>query len=234
LYDSKLITKEKIRIFVKTNMLELVQDEINSLADDSSILSDPNLSKARLDTRTTEIFFKIDNEPQSVRGWRSFFDNLELVGELRSNGNLTVDYVAAHHGLTVAALDEYYHFSKFKYDCGMYSDAEDMIGKYLTVVHPQSQHVLGALWGRLACRVLQAKWAESLTDLWAVKEAIENRNLLPMDQLKQRAWLMHWALLVLLNQKDGAEALFDLYSERGCLQTMENLCPWLLRCVYVI
>ena len=209
MYDSKLITKEKIRIFVKTNMLELVQDEITSLSDDSSILNDPALSKARLDSRTTEIFFRIDNEPEAVRTCNTFFQNSDLLAELRLSGNLTADYVAANHGLTVTVLEEYYRFGKFKYDCGMYSDAEDMLGKYLTVSQPQSPNVLGALWGRLACRVLQSKWVEALADLWAVKEAIENRNLLPMDQLKQRAWLMHWALLVLLNQKDGAEAHGD-------------------------
>lgn len=40
---------------------------------------------------------------------------------------------------------------------------------------------------------------------------------------------MHWALFVLLNQRDGVDALADLYSEKAYMQTLENLAPWLLR-----
>jgi len=89
--------------------------------------------------------------------------------------------------------------------------------------------VLGALWGRLACRIVQAKWDLSLTDLEKVKEAIEGRHIAPTDQLRQRAWLLHWGLLVYINQREGADALTDFFSERAYLQTLENLCPWLLR-----
>jgi translation initiation factor 3 subunit E len=81
----------------------------------------------------------------------------------------------------------------------------------------------------LACRILQAKWELSLSDLAAVKEAVEIRNIAPMDQLRQRAWLLHWGLFVYINQRDGIDALVDFVTEKPYLQTIENLCPWLLR-----
>mmetsp|Transcript_16771 Transcript_16771/g.25199 ORF Transcript_16771/g.25199 Transcript_16771/m.25199 type:complete len:475 (+) Transcript_16771:67-1491(+) len=230
LYDNKAIAKEKIRLIVKTNMLELVQDEINTVPeDDASIHADPNLSKKHLEDRTNAIFDKMDNESDAVKLCSEFFNNEELVESLKSGDNLTIEYVSAHHGITVAVLEEYYKFSKFKYDCGMYTDAEDMLGNYLSIVQSQTSTVLGALWGRLACRILQAKWDDSLTDLHAIKEAIESRSIAPMDQLRQRAWLMHWALFVFLNQRDGTDALYEFFSEKIYLQTIENLCPWLLR-----
>eukprot|EP00602_Paraphysomonas_sp_CaronLab_P010271 CAMPEP_0185019448 /NCGR_PEP_ID=MMETSP1103-20130426/2063_1 /TAXON_ID=36769 /ORGANISM="Paraphysomonas bandaiensis, Strain Caron Lab Isolate" /LENGTH=468 /DNA_ID=CAMNT_0027549771 /DNA_START=1 /DNA_END=1407 /DNA_ORIENTATION=+ len=230
LYDSKVIAKEKIRVLMKTNMLELVQDEINTIpADDKSIHGDPNLSKEHLEDSTNKIFDKIDNETDAVKLCTEFFSDMELVESLKAGSNLTIEYVSAHHGITQQVLEEYYKFSKFKYDCGMYCDAEEMLGNFLSVAQAQTTSVLGALWGRLACRILQAKWDESLTDINAVKDAIESRSIAPMDQLRQRAWLMHWGLLVFLNQRDGFDALYHFFSEKIYLQTIENVCPWLLR-----
>jgi hypothetical protein len=208
---------------MKTNMLELVQDEINKVADDPKIANNPMLSTVEIQKRTSEIFAKMDNETDNIKLCQKFFASSES-----SNGNLTLES-ALNNGITSVMLDEYYQFAKFKYDCGMYSEAEEMLGKYLSISQPQTSTVLGALWGRLACRILQAKWELSLSDFQAVKEAIENRSIAPMDQLRQRGWLLHWGLFVLLNQKDGVDALYELFSERIYLQTLENLCPWLLR-----
>jgi translation initiation factor 3 subunit E len=37
------------------------------------------------------------------------------------------------------------------------------------------------------------------------------------------------ALFIWINQRDGADALIDFFTEPSYLQTIENLCPWLLR-----
>ena len=63
----------------------------------------------------------------------------------------------------------------------------------------------------------------------AVKNAIESRSIAPMDQLRQRAWLMHWGLFVFMNQRDGYDLHADFFHEKSYLQTLENLCPWMLR-----
>lgn len=107
----------------------------------------------------------------------------------------------------------------------MYADAEAMLSNYLLVQQSPSSSVTGALWGRLACHILQAKWDQALSNVASVKESIEVRNISPMDQLRQRAWLLHWGLFV---HRDF-DALADFFSERSYLQTLENLCPWLLR-----
>lgn len=229
LYDTKAIAKQKIKVFARTNMIELVADEIKLVGEDSDIKNDPALSKANLDARTNAIFDKIDHEPESVKACEEFFSNDDLIAELRAGANFTSEYIGANHGITVPMLEDYYKFSKFKYDCGMYVDAEIMLSKYLSIQQVQTPSVLGALWGRLACSVLQAKWDESYSHLLAVKDAIDSRSLTAPEQLKQRAWLMHWGLLVFLNQRNGADALFDFFSEKSHLQAIENQCPWLLR-----
>ena len=229
LYGSKAVARQKIRIFAKTNMIELVSDEIKNVPDEADITNDSTLSATFLEQRTNAIFDKIDNVTEAVAACEAFFNNTELIAGLKADSNLTLDYISSRHGITIGMLEEYYRFSKFKYDCGMYLDAEIMLGRFLSISQPQTPSVLGALWGRLACRILQAKWDESLGDLLAVKDAIDSRSLAPADQLRQRAWLMHWGLLVFLNQRNGADALFDFYSEKGYLQAIENLCPWLIR-----
>jgi translation initiation factor 3 subunit E len=228
-HDIKIITKEKIRSVEKTNMKELVDDEYDKFPEDKEFQAEYALKKPVLEASKEKIFDLIDNEPESVKLVSAFFQDSLLVSELKANSSLNVDYLAANHGISSESLESYYKFSKFKYECGMYTDAEEMLGHYLSINQPQNSSYSGALWGRLACRILQAKWADSLADLNAVKESIEVRNIAPIDQLRQRAWLMHWALFVLLNQRDGVDALADLYSEKAYMQTLENLCPWLLR-----
>lgn len=229
IYDPKLITKEKINTVNRTNMAELVDDEYEQFPNDEEFQAEYAVQKPILLKRKDKIFDTIDNEPESVQQVTTFFADTETVNTLKADGNLTSEYIKTNHNISLDALDSYYKFSKFKYECGMYRDAEEMICNYLSVQQPHSASYLGALWGRLACRILQAKWADSLTDLAAVKESIEVRNVAPIDQLRQRAWLMHWGLFVFLNQRDGADALVGLFSEKPYLQTLENLCPWLLR-----
>ncbi len=214
-------------------MIELVEDEYERYPNDEALQAEYNARKPQLAERKNKIFDVIDHEPEVVQRVSSFFSNVELIAQLRAASNFTLDFLSQHHGITQDSLEAYYKFAKFKYECGMYIEAEEMLGNYLSVQQPvtpgnTSSHQ-GALWGKLACRILQAKWEDSLNDLNAVKESIEVRNVNPMDQLRQRGWLMHWSLFVYLNQRDGMEALVDLFSERYYLQTLENLCPWLLR-----
>ena len=166
----------------------------------------------------------MDNEPVEVKKLDAFFSETAVVAELKTNSNLNVDFLSTNHGITAEMLEIYYKFSKFKYECGMYTDAETMLGHYLSVIQPHSASHLGALWGRLACRIVQARWSESLEDLHAVKEAIEVRSISPIDQLRQRAWLMHWGLFVYMNRgAEGVEKLAFLFSEKVKLNYFSSL-----------
>jgi translation initiation factor 3 subunit E len=214
-------------------MIDLVEEEMGHLPEDPYVLNNPELDKTKLAARTDAIFEKIDNETEAVVKCEAFFGNEELIGELKTGANLNIDFVSANHDISVTVLEEYYKYGKFKYDCGMYADAYLMLGNFLSVSQGQSGSVLGALWGRLACRILQGllqdKWDDSIQDLNAVKEAIESRSIPPVDQLNQRAWLLHWGLFIFLKQSNGCDLLLDFFSEKVYLQTLENLCPWLLR-----
>ena len=136
-------------------MIELVEDEYSKYPDDAVMQKAFSEEKDSLEKRKDEIFDKIDHEPEKVQLVTSFFTDEGLVNDLKQNANLTLDFIAANHGITESALEQYHSFSKFKYECGMYKDAEDMLANYLSVGQPESGSVLAALWGRLACRILQ-------------------------------------------------------------------------------
>lgn len=228
LYDAKTITKQKIKVMLKTNLIDLIVDEYAKFPDDSEMQEDFKSKQEAFDLRRNDIFDKIDHEPDNVKLVAVFFRDSDLIDEIKSASGLTVESLASH-GVSSEALDAYYKFSKFKYECGLYDDADSMLSNFLSVAQHNSSALLGARWGRLACRILGAKWELAASDLAAIKEAIDIRNMSAIDQLRQRAWLLHWALFVNINLPSGQEALADFFNEKPYLSTIENICPWLLR-----
>lgn len=226
-YDLAVITKKKIQTILKTNLIDSLEDEYGRFPDNAEFQAE----FPKLESRRDEIFEKLDHVPEDVQKVHDFFGNTALIEELKkSPGNFSLEVLsAAPHNITAQALENYYKRSKFEFECGNYADAELKLGNYLKVNQPQSSSKLGALWGRLACRILTTKWSDALLDLSAVKEGIEVRGVTPTDQLRQRAWLLHWSLFVLINQPDGPDKIAEFFSEKAHLQTIENLCPWLLR-----
>lgn len=231
LQDAKLVTKEKIKILSKTNMVDVMCDEYERPECDAEMKAVLKAEEASLEKRREEIFGVLDNEPAVVAEVGAFFQNKELIFELKSSQMLNADGIASAHGITTDKVRAYYRNGKFKYECGMYDQAEEMLTHCLTVHQIPFNIRLGALWGRLACRILQAKWDETLNDFVAIKDAIENREnrITALDQIRLRAWLMHWGLFVHCNRQDGMENLADLFGNQAYQQTMENLCPWMLR-----
>ena len=232
LYEPIVIAKEKIRTLTMTNLIDVIEDEYVRYPDDKELAAEFASKKTLLDDQKNAVFDKLDNPPESVLKVVAFFANADLVEQLqqlKSSASNLIEFLA-NHGLSSDSLEKYYKFAKFKFECGFYEESDAMLGNYLTAVqNQQSSSALNAHWGQLASRILLARWEASLQGLNAVKEAIEGRNVVPMDQLRQRAWILHWGLFVHINQRDGADALVDFFSEKSYLQTLENLCPWLLR-----
>lgn len=232
MYETNILIIEKMKVIRQTNMLELLEDEYNKyhnilLTND---INEYQLLLPQLEKRKEEIFYELDNPCMEVKRVIEFFANQQLIDQLESQQQLTIEYISLHYDITIDSLDQYYKYSKFKYDCGMYNEIEKMLSNYLKVSQiTNNPNTLGALWGRLACLILTAKWDDALIAFKAVKEAIDSRTITSIDQLRLRTWLLHWALFIFINQDSGIELLIDLFMEKSYLQTIENLCPWLLR-----
>ncbi len=196
--------------------------------DDAEMRNTASSLQATWEDQRNRVIDLIDNEPAVVQRVAAVFGSTDSTDEQHRPAAFSVESLA-QQGVTVEDLEAYYRHGKFKYECGMYNDAEQMLGNFIGVAQLQSPSVLGARWGRLACRILGARWDLAMQDLTAIKEVIDTRSVSPVDQIRQRAWFLHWSLFVYINQRDGVDALADLFSEKVYLQTIENLCPWLLR-----
>ena len=227
-YDVEQITKEKIKCVSKTNMITVIEDEYEKLAHIESVKAEYEKKKDALKKATDGIFDVLDNPPANVSLVAEFFKNEALVLELKSSGDLNAEYLSNKHGISAEALEEYYKNAKFQYECGMYGDAENMLSNYLAVNQSTSPSLVNAAWGRLACHIVQGRWETSKESLKAVRETIEVRSSAQIDQLKQRAWVLHWCLFVHFTQKNSHDAYLE-FADRAYIQTMQNVCPWLLR-----
>jgi translation initiation factor 3 subunit E len=228
-YDLKTIAKTKVKTIANTNLIDFIEGEYENFPDDKEMQAEAAAMRPVWEARRQSIIELIDNDPEDVKLVSAFFENNELMEELRNaNTPITMDLLASR-GLSAKAVEHYYRHAKFKYECGQYNDAEIMLSHYISIAQPQSPSLLGARWGRLACRILGAKWEQALADLTSVKEMVDSRSSSPVDQIRQRAWFLHWSLFVYINQRDGADSLSDLFWEKPYLQTIQNLCPWLLR-----
>lgn len=52
-------------------------------------------------------------------------------------------------------------------------------------------------------QILVANWDGALTLLRELKTCIEFANAVPLEQLQQRSWLLHWSLFVFFNHANG-------------------------------
>lgn len=237
-------------------MITVIEDEYERYKDIyPELQAEYEQRKEEFEAQKNRIFALIDHEPEIVTKVSNFFADKDAVTALKEANNLTLDYLQASNIITGEELEAFYRHAKFKYECGLYDDSQTMLGQYLSVQQTVNPALQGALWGKLACGILQGlwmnnmqkdsqataedrahaqagaprQWQSALQDFQALKESMEFRPPNAMDQLRQRAWLLHWGMFVFFNQKEGVEGLIDLFSERAYLQTMENLCPWMLR-----
>ena len=172
-----------------TNLIDVIEDEYTRYPENIQLQAEYAIQKNILDDRKNAVFDKLDNPPDVVVKVSEFFANSDLVEQmqqLKASASNLVEFLA-NNGLTSEALEKYYKFAKFKFECGVYEEADSMLGNYLSAVQNlQSSSAVNAHWGQLACRILLARWEASLQGLNSVKEVIDGRNIAPMDQLRQK------------------------------------------------
>ena len=90
--------------------------------------------------------------------------------------------------------------------------------------------VASATWGKLASDILSTEWETAMEEITKVKELIDTRLFNnPLAQLQHRTWLLHWALFPFFNHEPSRDALTELFFSPAYINTIQTLCPWLLR-----
>lgn len=176
-------------------------------SDDAKIVAEAENLNNDFEKKKAEIFFKIDHPSDNVTAFLEWD---------------TKDDVALYN--SPDSIAEYCGRAKFLYDSGDYENSYKLLSKILRI-----QSNLSNLWGCLASAILTSRWNEANVLLRQLKDGIENKSLTNENQLILRAWLLHWSLFVFTNISNGWEFVIELFMDRLYLQTIENLCPWLLR-----
>ncbi|CDW54243.1 eukaryotic translation initiation factor 3 [Trichuris trichiura] len=130
-------------------------------------------------------------------------------------------------------LDRLYQHAKFSFDIGNYKPAGVDLNFYRALLqvphhHPNYVH---ALWGNLACSILNQEWPKARDDLVKLKAYIDNN---PFDNdlelLQQRAYFINWSLFVFFNQPNGCDDIVEMFlSNNAYLNPIQMLCPYVLR-----
>lgn len=69
-----------------------------------------------------------------------------------------------------------------------------------------------------------------MEEIQKVKDSIDTRLFnLPLAQLQQRTWLIHWSLFPLFNYEPARDTLIDLFFSPAYINTIQTSCPWILR-----
>ena len=229
--DGKWVAMQKIRVAMNTNMTDLIKDEFNTYKDDNDMKTLNKNMENDLNNKTSLILSKMTSlETENVKKVIELFKNNDKEKLIETLKDLNINLFTTTFNITQEMMLEYYKFAKFKYECGQYSEAETMLANYLIPngMIGNDKERLGALWGRLSCFIMLGNWESSGIVLESLKKHIE-RIPIASEQLVQRAWLLHWALFVQFNQRDDRDSHFDIFSDRSYIQTIENLCPWMIR-----
>ena len=108
--DAKAITKEKIKIVSKTNMIDIIQEEYAKVSDEDDIKAIAKEKEAELEVRRNKVFDELDNEPEGVKEVSAFFADESKVASLKSAATLTAEFLANTFDLGSDKLISYYKY----------------------------------------------------------------------------------------------------------------------------
>lgn len=93
------------------------------------------------------------------------------------------------------------------------------------------------MWGKLASDILEGNWISGMEELIGLRELIDSRGSGglggPLVLLQQRSWWLHWSLFIYFNVEEGREYLVESWLNPIYLNTLQTICPWLLRYLVV-
>jgi translation initiation factor 3 subunit E len=126
-------------------------------------------------------------------------------------------------------VEALYQYAKFQFDCGNYSMAAELLQPYRTLC-TSTERNMSALWGKLGSDILMQNFEAAREDIIKLRDAIDNQTFaLPLVQLQQRTFLLHWSLFVYWNHENGRNDLIDLFFSPPYLAAIQINAQHLLR-----
>lgn len=245
-YRPSDLLNAKMELLEFTHMVDY-QIELWNSSHDASQPAPPEMTERR-----QAVVKELQALTEDAKTLLSVVQDATLLQELKSTGKFNLQYLEQNHDVTPAALESFFAYGKFQFECGDYEKAQGILGLYRELdSNERSERSFDALWGKLACEILMivAEWEagkasnalEDLKELARILTAREQDPMYPpnhLEQLQFRRWMLHWSLFVFFHQSDGRTQIVDFFmgdkSTKENLRhrnVMENHCQWLLRYV---
>jgi translation initiation factor 3 subunit E len=215
LYDNKDILTAKVALVSQTNMVDYAAEEYENLHGKKQADVDEKRTQLMAELKTKEdrsakVLKALANVPKDVLTSKFGFDTTQY--------DISADDVAA-----------LYKFAKFSYDCGLYKEAGKYLRSFLQLSRDPETN-FQALWGVLAADVLSLDWEAAVQDLYALRDALDQRiKTGHILQVQQRTWLIHWSLFVFFNLDNGKPQMIDFMFQEKTMNAVQTNCPHVLR-----
>ena len=196
---------------------------------------------ANFESDKAAVYTELSAIQESLGPLQQFIANPSLIDELRAQHLWTIEHLAREYNVTNHNVEQFFAYAKFIYECGSYKEAGNMLQWFRqlapsgparegTEMSSWEEYRFGALWGKLACEILNNNMEVALADWTALKESIDSRVHVPQAiQLQQRVWLAHWALFVFFHTQDGLNRMLDALMGDKQLAAICSQAPHLLR-----
>jgi len=222
IHPEKDVLESKLDLLKQTNMVDFATDVFKQLNPGQDIPED-------LKTKRTNVINQVKALKEECAPLVNLVEQPDVVSRLKRNKDLHMAFLAHNYGVTDKHLDALYRYARCLFECGQYDKASSFLSHFRSLSSDAEKNK-NALWGRLASNILIQKWREALKDVNSLKELIDNKSsATPVEQMNQRAWLLHWSLFVYFNISNGDALLIELFTQDKYMQAIHTLCPHLLR-----
>ncbi len=205
-----------------TNMIDYVGNLYKEIHKTDTI--PPQYAKKR-----EEVLQKLAKFEEESAHLTNLLNDEAVTSQLRSDKVANLKFLEEQHGVTQQMVDNLYDFGRFRYECGLYPEAADLLYRF-RVLSTDNDKVVKATWGKLVCEILGEEWENALEEVEKVKEHIETRLFNnPRAQLTARESLVHYALFPFFNYEPAREKLTEMFFSPPYLSSIQTVCPWILR-----
>ena len=207
-----------------TNMVDYVSQLYKDINNSST-------APAEFEKKKQDVISRMAKYEEDTAHLTNVLTDEAVTSQLRSDKVANLKFLEEQHNVTQQMVDDLYDYGRFKYQCGQYPEAADILYRF-RVLSTDNDKVVKATWGKLVCEILSEEWESAMEEVDKVKEHIETRLFNnPRAQLTARESLVHYALFPFFNYEPAKDKLTEMYFSPPFMSTIQTVCPWVLRYV---
>lgn len=216
--DIKLAT---FNLLKNTNMVDFVSQLYKDIY--------KTQAPAEFEKKKQDVLNKLAKYEEDTEHIMNLLSDEAVTSQLRSDKVANLKFLEESHGVSQQMVDSLYDYGRYRYDCGQYPEAADILYRF-RVLSTDNDKVVKATWGKLVCDILSEEWESAMEEVDKVKEHIETRLFNnPRAQLTAREALVHYALFPFFNYEPARDKLTEMFFSQNFISTIQTTCPWILR-----